>query len=51
MKKQPFVALDRAHLAHLYQQFAPKILDYVYRQVPSFQDAEDILIDVFVAAL
>jgi RNA polymerase sigma-70 factor, ECF subfamily len=51
MKQQHSVALDRAHLAHLYQQSAPKILDYVYRQVSSFQDAEDILIDVFVAAL
>jgi RNA polymerase sigma-70 factor (ECF subfamily) len=51
MKQQRFVILDRAHLAHLYQQSAPKILDYVYRQVSSFQDAEDILIDVFVAAL
>jgi RNA polymerase sigma factor (sigma-70 family) len=51
MNEQRSVALDSAHLAHLYQQSAPKILDYVYRQVPSFQDAEDILIDVFVAAL
>lgn len=51
MNEQCSVALDSAHLAHLYQQSAPKILDYVYRQVPSFQDAEDILIDVFVAAL
>ena len=51
MKQQRLVTLDRARLAQLYQQFAPKILDYVYRQVSSFQDAEDILIDVFVAAL
>lgn len=45
------MALDRTHLARLYQQSAPKILDYVYRHVSSLQDAEDILIDVFVAAL
>lgn len=51
MKQQRSVALDRAHLARLYQQSAPKILDYIYRQVSSFQDAEDILIDVFMAAL
>lgn len=51
MTLQHSVALDRTNLAYLYQQFAPKILDYVYKQVPSFQDAEDILIDVFVAAL
>ena len=51
MNEQRSIVLDRAHLAHLYQQCAPKILDYVYRQVSSLQDAEDILIDVFVAAL
>ncbi|GHO44717.1 RNA polymerase sigma factor [Ktedonospora formicarum] len=51
MTSQRSVALDRTHLAYLYQQFAPKILDYVYKHVSSFQDAEDILIDVFVAAL
>lgn len=51
MKPEHFVALDRAHLAQLYQQSAPKILDYVYRQVSSSLDAEDILIDVFVAAI
>jgi RNA polymerase sigma factor (sigma-70 family) len=51
MKSQQSVVLDRDHLAYLYQQFAPKILDYVYRQVSSFHDAEDILIDVVVAAL
>jgi RNA polymerase sigma-70 factor (ECF subfamily) len=51
MKQQRSVVLDQAHLAQLYQQCAPKILDYVSRQVSSSQDAEDILIDVFVAAL
>ncbi len=51
MNEQRFLTLDRTHLAHLYQQFAPKILEYIYRQVSSFQDAEDIVIDVFVAAL
>ena len=51
MKQQHPVVVDRAHLAQLYQQYAPKILDYLSRQVSSAQDAEDILIDVFVAAL
>lgn len=51
MEEQRSIALDRTHLAHLYQHYAPKILDYVYRQTSSYQDAEDTLIDVFVAAL
>jgi RNA polymerase sigma-70 factor (ECF subfamily) len=51
MEQQHSVALDHAQLAQLYQQFAPKILDYVSRQVSSSQDAEDILTEVFVAAL
>lgn len=51
MKQQYSVALDRASLALMYQQSAPKILDYIYKQVSSLPDAEDILIDVFVAAL
>ncbi|HLZ59820.1 MAG TPA: sigma-70 family RNA polymerase sigma factor [Ktedonosporobacter sp.] len=51
MKQQRLVALDRTYLATLYQQHAPRIFDYVQRHVSSFQDAEDILIEVFVAAL
>jgi RNA polymerase sigma-70 factor (ECF subfamily) len=51
MKQQRPVGVDRARLAQLYQQHAPKILDYVSRHVSSSHDAEDVLIDVFVAAL
>jgi RNA polymerase sigma-70 factor (ECF subfamily) len=51
MEQQCSVSLDHARLTQLYQQFAPKILDYISRQVSSTHDAEDILIDVFVAAL
>jgi RNA polymerase sigma factor (sigma-70 family) len=51
MEQQRTVAVDHAQLAQLYQLHAPKILDYVSRQVSSSHDAEDILIDVFVAAL
>ncbi|GCE10583.1 RNA polymerase sigma factor [Tengunoibacter tsumagoiensis] len=51
MKAQHSPILERAHLAHLYQQCAPKILEYIYRQVSSFADAEDILTDVFMASL
>ncbi len=51
MKQQHSVAVDHAQLAQLYQQHAPQILTYISRQISSAQDAEDILIDVFMAAL
>ncbi len=38
-------------LAVLYQRYAPAILAYVRRHVPSVEDAEDVLLDVFLAAL
>ena len=37
--------------ATLYQCHAPTILAYVRRHVPSVEDAEDVLLDVFLAAL
>ena len=44
MKQRCSVPLDHADLAELYQQYAPKIFNYVQKHVSSFQDAEDILI-------
>jgi RNA polymerase sigma factor (sigma-70 family) len=38
-------------VALLYQQHAAKIFTYIQQHVPSFEDAEDILVEVFVAAL
>lgn len=38
-------------IALLYRQHAPKIFDYVRTHLSSFEDAEDILVEVFVAAL
>jgi RNA polymerase sigma-70 factor (ECF subfamily) len=35
----------------LYQRFAPTILQGILRQVPHQQDAEDLLLEVFLAAL
>ena len=35
----------------LYDRFASTILSYLYQQVGSQQDAEDLLLEVFVAAL
>ncbi len=34
----------------LYHQHGPRIFAYIYRQVSSQQDAEDVLLDVFIAA-
>jgi RNA polymerase sigma factor (sigma-70 family) len=36
--------------ASLYERFAPSIFAYIYRQVASQQDAEDLLLEVFMAA-
>src|SRR5258708_38352451 len=38
-------------IALLYRQHAPKIFDYVRAHLSSFEDAEDMLVEVFVAAL
>lgn len=38
-------------LATLYQRHAPTILAYIRRHVPCAEDAEDVLLDVFLAAL
>jgi RNA polymerase sigma factor (sigma-70 family) len=35
----------------LYDRYAPSVLAYIYQQVPSPQDAEDVLVEVFMAAL
>jgi len=34
-----------------YLRFAPTILAYLSQQVPTLQDAEDLLLEVFMAAL
>jgi RNA polymerase sigma factor (sigma-70 family) len=38
-------------IGDLYQRHAPRLLLYVYRHVPSLEDAEDLLLEVFIAAL
>ena len=40
-----------AHIAGLYQRYAPEFLLYIRRHVPSQEDAEDMLLEVFMAAL
>ena len=41
---------DMAEMAELYQQYAPAIFSYLIRQVPDEEDAEDLLVEVFLAA-
>ena len=43
--------LESPPLAILYERYAPFILDYARKHVSSWEDAEDILVEVFVAAL
>ena len=42
--------LDESFIAHLYQRYAPGLFAYVRRQIGSQEDAEDILVEVFLAA-
>jgi RNA polymerase sigma-70 factor (ECF subfamily) len=42
---------DRSLIAALYQSHAPSILTFIRRHIPSREDAEDILLEVFLAAL
>jgi RNA polymerase sigma factor (sigma-70 family) len=52
MKAQPSEAcLDPSSAALLYQHYAPVIFAYLRRHVNSWEDAEDLLLEVFLAAL
>jgi RNA polymerase sigma factor (sigma-70 family) len=43
--------ISQSHIASLYQSYAPELLQYIRRHVPSQEDAEDVLLEVFIAAL
>src|SRR5215467_11768900 len=43
--------LEETPLVWLYQEVAFKVFTYLRKQVPAREDAEDILVDVFVTAL
>ena len=43
--------LDGSPLAQLYEQYALIIFTYILRRIPVREDAEDILLEVFLAAL
>src|SRR5690606_28807882 len=42
---------DESPIARLYQQYGSTILIYIRRHLPSKEDAEDVLLEVFLAAL
>jgi RNA polymerase sigma factor (sigma-70 family) len=43
--------LRMANIATLYRQYAPPLLAYLFQHLPTGEDAEDILVEVFLAAL
>ncbi len=45
------VASEEPYISHLYRRYAAGILAYVRMQVASQEDAEDIVVEVFLAAL
>jgi DNA-directed RNA polymerase specialized sigma24 family protein len=47
---QSYAALDDAFIVRLYQQHALSFMTYVRRHVSSREDAEDIVLEVFLAA-
>jgi RNA polymerase sigma factor (sigma-70 family) len=49
--KKQLVQSNHALVAHLYQRHAPAILTFLCRQVPTREDAEDVLLEVFQAAV
>ncbi len=52
MKAQPCdVCRDSSSAAQLYQRYAPTLFAYLRRHVNSWEDAEDLLLEVFLAAL
>jgi RNA polymerase sigma factor (sigma-70 family) len=52
MKAQPSDTCgDPPSTALLYQQYAPMLFAYLRRHVNSWEDAEDLLLEVFLAAL
>src|SRR5215510_11975625 len=51
---QPEKSLAKSNyslIADLYQRYGPALLMYICRQVPHREDAEDVLLEVFQAAV
>jgi RNA polymerase sigma-70 factor (ECF subfamily) len=51
MQQNQGTTLDNPSLAILYQRFAPVIFAYLHRHLAAREDAEDLLLEVFLAAL
>jgi RNA polymerase sigma factor (sigma-70 family) len=50
-QKQTASLNDKAYLTAVYQQYSPALFAYLYRHANSLEDTEDLLLDVFLAAL
>jgi RNA polymerase sigma-70 factor (ECF subfamily) len=51
MQADRHTAQVEPEIAHLYSKYAPALLSYVRMRVPSPEDAEDLVVEVFLAAL
>src|SRR5438876_7774544 len=51
MQRQQYRGIDDAMAADLYQRHAPSLFAYLCMHIPSPEDAKDILVEVFLAAL
>lgn len=51
MQVNKYMAQTTQEMALLYRKHAPGLLAYVRMRVPSEEDAEDLVVDVFLAAL
>ncbi|HET8844216.1 MAG TPA: sigma-70 family RNA polymerase sigma factor [Ktedonobacteraceae bacterium] len=49
--KKHLASSNRVLVAHLYQLYAPALLMFLRRRVPGREDAEDVLLEIFQAAL
>jgi RNA polymerase sigma factor (sigma-70 family) len=49
-KQMPSLS-DKAYLTAVYQRYAPALFAYLYRHANSQEDTEDLLLEVFLAAL
>lgn len=48
---QEHVAARRAREEEVYRRYAPQVFTYLLRHAPTRQDAEDLLVEVFLAVL
>jgi RNA polymerase sigma factor (sigma-70 family) len=48
---QEYAAARRAREEEVYRRYAPQVFTYLLRHAPNHQDAEDLLVEVFLAVL